>query len=122
MVKLKNYTDDQIIEYLMDECDPETREELSRAIELDAETAERHATLKILYDQLRLLPAETFFNNKKPVSPLSMIVKTAVLVGIFFTGVILQSEFSILQKDQDLPVVIESNVSGDFPYQPTIVM
>ena len=122
MVKRRKYTDEELIAYLMDEGDQQAREELSGAVRLNPELADRLTLLDTLREQLRLLPVETFYTRRSPVSPVTFILRAAILTGVFFTGVLMQSEFSILHEITDTPVIIESSASGDFPSPSTIVM
>ena len=122
MPKLNKYTDDELIAYLLGEGDQETREELSRAAGLNRELTDRLTMLGNLRDQLRLLPVETFYRRRVRSSPLSMLLRVAILAGVFFAGVLMQSELSILNGQAETPVVIQSSVSGDFPAPYTIVM
>ena len=122
MNKIDKYTDDELIAYLMGEGDQETREVLSRAAGLNRELADRLTTLGNLRDQLRLLPVETFYRRRVPASPLSLLLRVAILTGVFFAGVLMQSELSILNGQAETPAIIQSSASGDFPAPSTIVM
>ena len=122
MDKPEKYTDDELIAYLMGEGDQETREALSRTAGLNRGLADRLTTLGNLRDQLRLLPVETFYRRRVRTSPLSMLLRVAILAGVFFAGVLMQSELSILNGQVETPAVIQSSVSGDFPAPSTIVM
>ncbi len=122
MTELNKYTDDELIAHLMGEGDQETREELFRATDLNRELADRLTTLGNLRDQLRLLPVETFYRRKVRTSPLSMLLRVAILAGVFFGGALMQSEFSILDGQVEPPAVIQSSISGDFPAPSTIVI
>lgn len=122
MAKLNKYTDDELIAYLMGEGDQEKREALFGAAGSNRELADRLTTLGTLRDQLRLLPVETFYRRGGRVSPLSMLLRAVILAGVFFAGVLVQSELSILNGKAETPTVIQSSVSGDFPAPSTIVM
>ena len=97
-MKTNKYPDDELIAYLMNEGGPEFRSRLARDLETDPELAIRLVTLGKISNQLRQLPLETFYSTRVSVTPLSLVFRAAILAGIFFTGVLVQSEFSILNR------------------------
>ena len=120
---MKKYTDDELVEYLLNEGDDSSRASLTRALETDPELADRLASLETVCNQLRLLPMETFYTGRRSVSSLSLIIKAVILTGIFFTGALAQSEFSILNQHLNAPATIKPTSSGgDFPYSPRVIM
>jgi hypothetical protein len=123
MIKMKNYRDDELIAYLMDEGGSEFRAGLARDLDNDPELAGRLAALGIICNQLRQLPLEAFYPKRKDFSPVSLLVKAVILTGIFFTGVLMQSEFSILNQHATAPVTVNpASSGGDFPFPSQVVM
>lgn len=121
-LKSRKYRDDELIAYLIGEGSPDDRERLSRAVDSNPRLADRLASLETLHTQLRLLPIETFYRKKQQFSPLSLLARVVVLVAVFYTGVFIQSKYSLLREDAQPPVSIEASTNGDFPPPSTIIM
>jgi hypothetical protein len=122
MTERMQYTDERLIAYLMGEGDHEFRAELALALKHDQGLAQRLAALEVLRGTLKQLPVEIFFRRRRPAYAWSLLVRAALLAVIFFTGVLAQSEFSLLRRDLAAPEPAQPVWSGDFPYSPRIVM
>jgi len=121
-MKLRQYTDDQLIAYLLNEGTLESRSALERDLLAEPALAARLETLREITNQLRRLPLEAFYSTRRSYSAISLSLKAMLLAVIFFTGALAQVEFSIIGGHADVPKNSMSTLSGDFPISHRIFM